>query len=66
MENKMDNIIVEVLVDGSGSVITKVIGATGPSCTELTKPIEDLGLVTSRTKLPEYYLQRRAEGKLTR
>lgn len=49
-------IIIDIAPDGN--VKLKVVGAVGPTCKELSKPIEEaIGIVTADTPTPEYYQQ---------
>ncbi len=48
----------EITIDDEGNVQIKVIGASGPSCLDLTKDIEAaLGVVTDRQRTSDFYQQ---------
>ena len=47
---------IELTIDQAGNVEVHVIGTVGPSCTELTRGVEDaLGKVASRKPTEEFH-----------
>lgn len=47
-----------VIVDSDGNVKIEAVGYKGPACTKATQALEEaLGMVKSRDKRPDYYVE---------
>ena len=55
---------IEVIIAPTGEVTIEAVGFQGTTCEKATEVIEQaLGVIASKTKKPEYYLQAKSANK---